>query len=111
MKYKHRKSGVIVEWNQDDLQYTNINLNFNNERDIVWLNKDMVEDSADWVKLCMDIKEIKKLQNIPCLSINDIARVYVTANRFKEWKGERNEYDLEKPGRELLEIVKEKLNK
>lgn len=109
MKYKHRKSGIIVEWDRDNLQYTNID--FDNERDIVWLNKDMVEDSADWIKLCTDIEEIKKLQNVPCLSINDVGRVFVTANRFKEWKGERNEYDLEKQGRELLEIVKEKLNK
>ena len=109
MKYKHKKSNVVVEWYAAHSQYSNSNID-DGTTDVVWLNKDMVEDSEDWVKLCTDIEEIKKLQNIPCLSINDIAKVYITANRMREHKN-NNEYDLEKQGRELLEIVKQKLNK
>lgn len=109
MEYKHKKSNIVVKWDTCMKQYTN-RYSTKIETEAVWLNKDMVEDSKDWVKLCIDIDEIKKLQNIPCLSINDVARVFVMANRLREHKN-NNEYDLERQGRELLEIVKEKLNK
>lgn len=109
MKYKHKKSGVSVKWDNNVKQYTNRDF-IKNVCEFVWLNKNMVEDSDDWIKLCTDIEEIKQLQNIPCLSINDVGRVFVTANRFREHKN-NNEYDLERQGRELLEIVKQKLNK
>lgn len=103
MKYKHRKSNLIVTYNNDTKDYWCDHQQY-------FIPKYVVEDSADWIKLCTDMEEIKKLQNIPCLSINDVARVYVTANRLREHKN-NNEYDLERQGREILEIVKEKLNK
>ena len=108
MKYKHKKSGIAVEWDTCMKQYTN-RYSTKIETDAVWLNKDMVEDSEEWVKVTIDIEEIKQLQNIPCLSINDITKVYVTANRFNDKSSD--EYAFEKQGRQLLEIVKEKLNK
>lgn len=105
MRYKHKRSGLIV-WPDENLLrkdkcYTNKNNDF--------IPACVVEGSKEWVKVVCDIDKIKELQNIPCLSINDVGRVFVTANRLRN--NSNNEYDLERQGRELLEIVKEKLNK
>jgi|LakMenE01Jun11ns_1017448.scaffolds.fasta_scaffold9622411_3 hypothetical protein len=104
MKYKHRKSGIIV-WPDESLLrenmcYTNENNDF--------IPACVVEDSVEWIKVSVDIDKIKTLQDIRCLSINDIAKVYVTANRLRH-NGSNNEYELEKQGRELIEIVKKRM--
>lgn len=107
MKYKHKKSGLIVYPDENMLDsgticYTNENNDF--------IPACVVEDSIEWVKISIDVEKIKKLQDIPCLSINDVAKVYVTANRFRN-NGSNNEYELEKQGQLLLEIVKNYIKK
>lgn len=63
-------------------------------------------------KLCkeevLDLKQIKELQSMECLSINDVAEVFVTANRFRNRGSEEPLYDLDKQGRELIQIVQNK---
>jgi hypothetical protein len=107
MKYQHKHTKTIVDWDDSENQYTNSNVEvLGYLQNTVYLDREMVEDSDDW-KLYNELtEEIKNLQNIPCLSINDVARVYVTANRYNSG----NQSGLEKQGRELLEIVREKVS-
>lgn len=52
MKYKHIKSGIVVELSEKETHY------YNNEQS-VYIHKEMVEDSNDWEKVVEIPQEIK----------------------------------------------------
>jgi hypothetical protein len=99
MKYRHVKTGRIFSKHKIE--------DFYESNDSFFIPSEIVENSNEW-KVYNEIdEEIKRLQNIPCLSINDVGKVFVTANR----ENPNNEMGLERQGRELIKLVQEKLNK
>ena len=100
-QYIHRRTKLIVSGEEHDTFYVGNHHIY----DTTVIPKEIVENGDDWVEHNPIPANLNELMNIPCLSINDIGKVFLTANR----ENPNNELKLDAMA--LVKIVQEKLEK
>jgi hypothetical protein len=102
MKYIHKKTKAIAY--QSDLN-PDTYVFIMPDKNMYAIPREIIEISNDWEEYNHTPENIKQLMDVPCLSINEIAMVYKTANR----EHHKSEWGLDDNARKLVKMVLEKV--